>query len=72
MNREEHLAWCKERAREYLPDDPAQAFSSMLGDLREHPELESHSGIELGAMQMMLPGWIDNSAKVGEFIEGFN
>ncbi len=72
MTRAEHLEWCKQRAREYLPSDPAQAFASMVSDLGKHDELSSHPGIELGAMQMMLPGWIDDARRVGEFCEGFN
>jgi hypothetical protein len=34
---EQHLAWCKQRALEYLPDKPAQAAASMIGDLGKHP-----------------------------------
>jgi hypothetical protein len=72
MDRAEHLEWCKERAREYLPSEPAQAFASMISDLRQHDELSSHSGIGLGAMSMMFPGWIDSPHEVGQFVEGFN
>lgn len=72
MTRNEHLEWSKDRATAYLPDDPQQAFTSMLIDLKKHPDLTTHLGIELGAMHMMLPGWIDSSAKVRDFIQGFN
>ncbi len=72
MDRAEHLEWSKRRAREFLPDDPTQAFSSMMSDLRKHDELSSHAGIELGVMHMLLPGWIDNPVEVGRFVEGFN
>jgi hypothetical protein len=32
------MAWCKERALEYLPHDPSQAVASMMSDLNKHPE----------------------------------
>jgi Tfp pilus assembly protein PilF len=42
MTREEHLAWAKERAHEYLDrGDLAQAVTSMGSDLNKHPELAS-------------------------------
>ncbi len=72
MDRTEHLEWCKQRAREYLPDDPPQAFASMVSDLRNHEELSSHVGIEFGALLMVISGWIDNPKAVSQFIEGFN
>jgi hypothetical protein len=37
--REEHLEWCKERAREYLAaGDLSNAVASMASDMRGHPE----------------------------------
>jgi hypothetical protein len=37
--REEHLAWCKERALEYVAaGDLANAVASMSSDLNKHPE----------------------------------
>lgn len=72
MTRDEHLAWCKERALEYLPADPSQAFASMMSDIRKHDELADHPAIQLGVGLMMMPGWIDNPAEVRKFIEGFN
>jgi hypothetical protein len=72
-DRDEHLALCKKRALEYLDaNDPVQAFTSMLSDLRKHPELENHIGCRMGVMMMMLPGWISNPAEVRRWIVGFN
>jgi hypothetical protein len=49
MTKDEHLEWCKKRALEYLDaGDPAQAFTSMMSDLRKHPKLENHVGIRMG------------------------
>lgn len=68
ITRAEHLAWCKQRALEYLPDDPQQAFTSMASDLSKHEETRGHVGIELGAM-LLLTG---NVRDMRDFIEGFN
>lgn len=72
MTREEHLEFAKQRALAYLPGDPAQAFISMLSDLRKHPELENHVGCRMGVGMMMIPGWIENPREVERWIIGFN
>lgn len=37
--RDEHLEWCKERARKYLDrGEIANAIASMLSDLKQHPD----------------------------------
>ena len=37
--REEHLEWCKERARVYIEaGDLSNAVASMASDMRKHPE----------------------------------
>lgn len=66
--REEHLAWCKQRALAFLPDDPQQAFTSMASDLNKHDETCGHSGVEIGFALLMA----DNIHEMREFIEGFN
>jgi len=39
--RDEHLQWCKQRAREYLQrQEVANAIASMCSDLRKHPDFE--------------------------------
>lgn len=69
---DEHLESAKKRALEFLDaGDPAQAFTSMLSDLREHPDTENHAGIRIGVGFMMLPGWISNSVEVRRWIVGF-
>jgi len=46
--REEHLAWCRQRALEYVDaDDPVQAFASMASDLRKHPGTEGLLTVDL-------------------------
>lgn len=70
--REEHLAWCKERALEYCDaGDARNAYQSMASDLGQHDETREHSGIELGLM-LMLIGDLSTPAEMRRFIEGFN
>jgi hypothetical protein len=70
--REEHLEWCKTRARDYLAKrDITNAVTSMLSDLRKHPETEKSSGGVLAMLGIMT---IQNGDLEGarRFIEGFN
>lgn len=66
--RAEHLAWCKQRALEYLPDDPQQAFASMASDLNKHDETRGHTAIEMG-FALLMSG---NLSGMSDFIKGFN
>jgi hypothetical protein len=70
--RAEHLAWCKQRALEYVDaGDNAQAFASMISDLRKHPDTRNHAAIELGAMQLMA-GMLNTPREMRDYIEGCN
>lgn len=72
MTRDEHLAWAKSRALEYANQgDAINAMASMTSDLRKHPELERHAGIELG-MTLMMTGNLSIQHDAVKFIEGFN
>ncbi len=71
-SRADHLAWCKERALEYVDaGDLNQAFASMCSDFRKHPETEKHPGIMLG-VAMLMEGHLNTPEKMQHFIEGFN
>lgn len=73
MTRAEHIAWCKERALEYVDrGELSNAIASMLSDLRKHPETENHIGGALGAGMMLIPGWVSNATEIRKWIEGFN
>jgi hypothetical protein len=73
MARDEHLEWAKRRALEYVEaGEPSQGFTSMLSDLRKHPELEDHPGNDIGVGFMCIPGWIQNREEVRRWIVGFN
>jgi hypothetical protein len=70
MTREEHLAWAKQRALEYLErGEPNNAIASMLSDLGKHPEMER--SVPMGTL---LVSTIDvrSAAAVRHWIEGFN
>lgn len=45
---DEHLAWCKQRALEYLDEgDVVNAVASMMSDLKTHPEGRVNPYIEM-------------------------
>ncbi len=69
MTRNEHLAWCKQRALAYLPGDPMNAMTSMLSDLSKHPDLEHHMGLQIAPM---FYGAHKDPREVRKWIEGFN
>lgn len=71
VTRAEHLAWCKERALTYLPDDPQQAFASMASDLNKHEETRGHDAMKLG-MALQMSGHLANGDKMRKLIEGCN
>ena len=52
-------------------NDMTQAFSSMVSDLRKHPETEDHAGIQLG-MGLLMAGQLKTQDEMRNFIEGFN
>jgi hypothetical protein len=67
MTRAEHLAWCKQRALEYLPHDISGAWGSMASDLGKHPDTQpSQELVALGMITETTP------AGAKRFIEGFN
>ena len=72
MTRQEHLAWCKQRALEYVDmGDAHGAWASMVSDLGKHDETAGHAGIGLGMMQLM-GGMLSTPEQMRKFIEGFN
>ena len=71
MTRAEHLAWAKQRALEYLPDDLNGAYSSFISDMGKHSQLRDHSAIKLGH-QLLFGGFLGTTAEMRNWIEGFN
>jgi hypothetical protein len=71
MTRSEHVAWCKERALEYIEDgDLPNAVASMLSDLEKHPETENLPRA-LGPIGLLM-AMNQDKAGVRRWIEGFN
>jgi hypothetical protein len=72
MDRAEHLAWCKQRALEYVDaGDIPNAVASMCSDLSKHPETRHHGGIKLGIM-LLASGNMADRRDCRRWIEGFN
>ncbi len=72
LTRQEHLEWCKERAREYLDrGDWQDAFGSFVSDMGKHPDTKDHLALGLG-MQLLLIGKLRDVVSMREFIEGFH
>ena len=71
MDRQEHLEWCKERARVYLDQDNVpEAITSMLSDLVKHEDTAGAANAltPLALAELMNP----NVESARKFIEGFN
>lgn len=72
ISREEHLAWCKNRALELLGQgDLTQAYASMASDLGKHDGTAGHPAIKLG-MMLMMRGHLSTDSEMRKFILGFN
>jgi hypothetical protein len=71
MTRDEHLAWAKRRALEYLDAaDLLNAFTSMGSDLDKHPELRTIGQVmfPLGMLHVQN----HDARELRRWIEGFN
>jgi len=68
--RDEHLAWAKQRALEYLPASPPLAMMSFVSDLNKHPQTAGHPVMELLAMHA--DGGLLNVHTCRQLIEGTN
>ena len=71
MTRDEHLAWCKRRALEYVDaGDLTNAVASMGSDLKKHPDTDNPtlSGLVRIGMMYVMDG---DKAAVQRWIEGF-
>lgn len=70
VTREEHLAWCKERAFEYLEKgDLKNAWTSLVTDLSAHEGTAGHSAVFLGNT-LLFAGKLSTQGEMREFIEG--
>ena len=72
MTRDEHLAWAKARALEYIAQGRgANAIASLAADLAGHEETAGHPAIE--TMRLLADGpELSDPAKLCRFIEGLH
>jgi hypothetical protein len=72
MTRTEHLAWCKQRALEYVDVGDIQgAFSSMASDMNKHPET-ADSQVQVLGMSLLMSGHLETPQQMRDWINGFN
>lgn len=74
MTRDEHLAWCKKRALEYVvAGDMNQAFASLVSDLRKHQDTaKCHESTNQLGMQLLTGGHLKTATQMRSWIEGYN
>ena len=76
MTRAEHLQWCKDRAMEYVKEgDLLNAVTSMMSDLRKHPETTATSkgaSLEMLGMLALQQAQHGDHDGVVRYINGFN
>jgi hypothetical protein len=71
MTRDEHIEWCKARAREYLDaGDVVNAIASKMTDVTQHPETTQVLSPTLTSFGMMAAQNNDLAA-ARRFVEGF-
>jgi len=73
--RAEHLAWCKERALEYLDEgDVQQAFASFASDMSKHPETaKAFVPLRTAGLQVLMNVRSDKTfGEMRKFINGFS
>jgi hypothetical protein len=71
LTRDEHLAWCKRRALEYVDaGDPTNAVTSMASDLKSHPDTDNPAlnGLVMIGMMYVTDG---DRAAVQRWVERF-
>ena len=72
--RKEHLAFCKQRAMEYVASgNLLEAVTSMMSDLRKHPET-ADTGQTLAALGLFACQQAQSGDREGviRYIQGFN
>ena len=73
MTREEHLAWAKKRALEYVDaGDLEQAINSMGSDLMKHPDWASSKLVEAMVYIAHIGGRHKGPDAIRRWINGFN
>jgi hypothetical protein len=72
MTRQEHLAWCKERALAYIERGEIQeGLTSMMSDMDKHPDTVNLALYQL-TVGLMAIGDLSTIEQARRHIEGFN
>lgn len=72
MDREQHLEWSKQRAKELISSSDLQgAFTSFLSDMGKHPETASHPALYTG-LSLLMGGHLVTTVQMNTWIDGFN
>lgn len=72
MDRKEYLAWCKQRALEYVEaGEYVQALSSLTVDLM-HERQWFDMGVVIHGTSLMATGHLRSKQEMTDFINGFN
>lgn len=70
--REEHLAWCKQRALEYIDrGEINEGLTSMMSDMSKHQETASPALDQL-TVGLMMVGALSTREEARRHINGFN
>lgn len=77
MTRQEHIEWCKKRAKEEFNFYSRQGttiavrngIASIMSDINKHPETKSDA---LQALCLMMIAQIHSKSEFEKFIDGFN
>lgn len=71
--RDQHLTWCKDRARQCLDrEDVDGAWLSFCADMAKHVETKDHPSLNMGTMLKLMTGGLSTVAETRDFINGFN
>jgi hypothetical protein len=66
---DEHLEWCKQRAREYLDQgDAINAIASMHSDLNKHPDWQKGNLLAAMTLLFAVDSSLENARRI---IEGY-
>lgn len=72
MTREEHLAWCKKRALEYIDrGEINDGLTSMISDMSKHPETENPT-LDSLTMMLLMGGHLSTADAARKHINGYN
>jgi hypothetical protein len=72
MDRDEHMAWAKQRALEYVErGDLQNALASMASDLRKHPDTDTHAAAFLLSAEGIRCVMAGDTTGMRRLIEGF-